>query len=67
MSNKSIFQLMQTKSTYIPPLIELIQLDAEISLALQSTDEPPFGPFESRNGSETPDFFRNNPMNSDFA
>lgn len=67
MSNKSIFQLMQTKSTYIPPLIELIQLDTEISLALQSAEEPPFGPFETRNGSETPGFLRNNPMNSDLA
>ncbi len=54
---------METNTTYISPLIELILLDNEISLALQS-EEPPFGPFESRNGSETPDFLRKNPMTS---
>lgn len=44
MSNKSIFQLMETKSNYISPIIEFIRLDNEISLALEST--PPFGPEE---------------------
>jgi hypothetical protein len=64
MSNKSIFQLMETKSNYISPKIELILLDNNISLALQS-EEPPVGPFESRNGSDTTDFLRSNPINSE--
>ena len=37
---------METKKTYKAPHIELIKLDNEISLALEST--PPFGPDETR-------------------
>jgi hypothetical protein len=56
---------MKTKSKYSSPTIEFIQLDNEISLALEST--PPFGPDEVRKGSDTPDFLRSNPINSELA
>jgi hypothetical protein len=56
---------MKTKSKYSSPEIEFIQLDNEISLALESS--PPEGPEEGRNGLSTPDYFRNNPTNSDLA
>lgn len=36
------------KCNYILPRIERIQLDNEISLALESTLEPPIGPNESQ-------------------
>lgn len=36
----------QQKPIYSAPQIDRIVLDSEISLALQSTDEPPFGPNE---------------------
>jgi len=38
---------METKQTYIAPQIEIITLDNEISLALEST--PPAGPGEIGN------------------
>lgn len=37
----------ENKKTYVVPEIELVKLDNEISLALEST--PPSGPFESKN------------------
>ncbi len=47
---------MENKITYIAPQIKLIELDNEISLALEST--PPEGPGESRN--IAPNYFKNN-------
>ena len=46
------------KKKYIVPDIEIISLDNEISLALDST--PPFGPDE--NASLTPEYFKNDPF-----
>lgn len=46
------------KVAYIAPSIELIALDNEISLVLEST--PPLGPGESANNS-APEFFKNDP------
>jgi hypothetical protein len=43
---------------YTAPQVELISLDNEISLALESS--PPIGPGETYN--ETPDFMRANPF-----
>ena len=48
---------METKKTYKAPLIELIKLDNEISLALEST--PPAGPDEVSNFNQNPDYFDN--------
>jgi hypothetical protein len=41
---------METKIKYIAPILEIIELDNEISLALESN--PPFGPDESNLQSE---------------
>jgi hypothetical protein len=49
---------MENKLQYITPQIKLIELDNEISLALEST--PPEGPEESRNF--VPEYFNNNPF-----
>lgn len=46
------------KKQYTAPSIEIIFLDNEISLALEST--PPEGPGESRN--VVPEYFKNNPF-----
>lgn len=46
------------KNTYKSPQIEIIVLDNEISLALEST--PPEGPGESRN--VVPEYLNNNPF-----
>jgi hypothetical protein len=43
---------MKTNKTYIAPQIELIELDNEISLALESN--PPEGPGETQNFQENP-------------
>ena len=48
---------METKKTYIAPLIELIKLDNEISLALEST--PPVGPSEVSNFNQNPEYYEN--------
>ncbi len=44
---------METKKKYIMPCIEIIFLDNEISLALEST-APPAGPSETLNSIQTP-------------
>ena len=44
---------METKKKYIMPCIEIIFLDSEISLALESA-APPAGPSESFNNVQTP-------------
>lgn len=49
---------MEIKKLYIAPRIELVELDNEISLALESA--PPEGPGESRN--VVPEYFNNNPF-----
>jgi len=49
---------MEHKKQYIEPQIELVRLDNDISLALEST--PPEGPLEY--GYNTPEFFNNNPI-----
>ena len=43
---------METKKIYISPLIEIIFLDNEISLALESS--PPAGPDETLNTVQNP-------------
>ena len=43
---------METKKTYMTPSIELIILDNEISLALESN--PPVGPDEVKNNLQNP-------------
>jgi hypothetical protein len=51
------------KSIYITPEIELIKLDNEISLALESN--APVGPGEGYN--KVPEYLNNNPFKSDNA
>ena len=50
------------KQLYIIPQIERIELDNEISLALEST--PPGGPGESLN---TPDHLKNDPFKTNLV
>jgi len=47
------------KKSYAAPQVELIVLDNEISLALESLSPPP-GPSEGLN--KTPDYLDNNPF-----
>jgi hypothetical protein len=51
------------KKKYNSPVIELIILDNEISLALESS--PPFGPGESTN--LAPENFQNEPYKGNFV
>ena len=51
------------KQKYTIPIIEKIILDNQFSLALES--EPPFGPGETI--VKTPDYFNNNPFNSNLG
>ena len=51
------------KRNYKAPMIELIKLDNEISLALESS--PPSGPGEPT--SSAPEYFNNNPFKSNNA
>jgi hypothetical protein len=51
---------MIEKSIYKSPAIELIILDNEISLALQSI--PPEGPGETSNVIASPEYFNNEPF-----
>ena len=51
------------KRTYLPPVIESISLDNEISLALESAPTPDSGD-EVYN---TPDYFNNNPYKDNLA
>lgn len=54
------------KSTYCPPTIELVELDNEISLALESTPTP--GPGEpGYTGSLTQEYFNNEPFKSNLS
>lgn len=54
------------RTKYIAPEIELIELDSQISLALQSAlDEPPVGPWETR--TTAPEHFNNSVINTDLA
>ena len=46
------------KREYMPPMVEQIQLDNEISLALAS--DPPV--FEKLHISQAPEYFNNDPM-----
>jgi len=48
------------KKSYITPQIELVELDNEISLALESA--PPAGPGESYNNVSSPDHFNTTPF-----
>ncbi len=50
-----------TKKEYIEPNIDVIVLDNEISLVLESST-PPIGPSETKNA--VPDYFENNPFNT---
>ena len=49
------------KKTYIEPRVELIKLDNEISLTLDSVT-PPEGPGESGTGALAPEYFKNDPF-----
>jgi len=51
-------KIIADKRTYTSPRIELIRLDNEISLILEST--PPSGPDESLNN--TSEYFNNDPF-----
>lgn len=52
---------METKKTYITPQVEIVELDNEISLALESS--PPEGPNETNNTLIAPGHFGNEPFN----
>ena len=52
------------KHRYIPPMMEKITLDNEISLVLEST--PPEGPGEGT-GALAPEYFKNDPFKSTMA
>ncbi len=52
-----------TKKEYIEPNIDVIVLDNEISLVLESST-PPIGPGDET-FNNTPDFFKNNPYIND--
>jgi hypothetical protein len=64
MNKQKITDKMETKKTYTAPIIELVLLDNEISLALESN--PPLGPEETSN-SLAPELFNNNPLNNNLA
>ena len=49
-----------TKKQYIVPSVELIELDNEIALQLEST--PPKAPGEARNSA--PEYFNSDPFNA---
>jgi len=51
------------KHSYSAPLIEEIQLDDEISLALEST--PPT--YEMNKGSKVPEYFNNDPFKNNIG
>jgi len=54
------------RTTYITPEIELIELDRQISLALESAlEEPPYGPDEVR--MIAPEHFNNSAIKTDLA
>lgn len=55
---------METKKKYTAPSIELILLDNEISLALESN--PPLGPGESTS-TLAPEFFNNDPWKTNLT
>ena len=52
MVNEKIVNDIMEKKKYIKPRIEIIFLDNEITLALEST--PPIGPSETLNSIQTP-------------
>jgi len=51
------------KRKYSAPLIECVQLDSEISLALES--EPPV--YESNNTQSAPEYFNNDPFKNNIG
>ena len=53
------------KNIYIAPSIEIIFLDNEISLALASA--PPAGPSETYNTLTAPEYFSNEPFNTNLG
>ena len=54
---------MQEKKIYNSPVIELIRLDNEISLTLDSTDPPTF----ENNHSKVPEFLKSDPFKGEYA
>ena len=54
---------MTLKKVYNSPVIELIRLDNEISLTLDSTDPPTF----ENNNSKVPEFLKSDPFKENFA
>lgn len=55
-----------SKKTYSEPQVELIILDHEISLTLNSL-LPPYGPGEGTTGSLAPDYFNDNPFKNNLV
>lgn len=53
------------KKQYKAPAIEIISLDNEISLALASA--PPAGPSETYNTLTAPEYFSNEPFNTNLG
>jgi len=51
------------KRSYLPPVVEIIKLDNEISLQLES---PTADPYEVNNMS-SPDYFNNDPYKTNFG
>jgi hypothetical protein len=56
---------MTEKRMYSSPEIELIKLDNEISLALESM--PPDGPGEGAGASLTPEYMKNDPFKNNLG
>ncbi len=54
---------MQNKKSYKAPQIELVELDNEIALALESA--PPVGPSESR--TDLPEYFNNSVLRAELT
>lgn len=58
LSNKNNYTMENHKKKYTIPQLELVLLDNEIALALESN--PPLGPNETREMT-IPDYFKNDP------
>ena len=51
---KNVMEMMKTNKHYAQPCIKTIGIDKEISLALESLNAPPGGPYESNNNTPSP-------------
>jgi hypothetical protein len=59
-NEKTVNEFMETKKIYLTPAIDVIKLDNEISLALESA--PPTGPDETFNSLSSPEYLNSNPL-----